>query len=86
MRDLFRSVARSLGADSGLFRGLRVPALDGMLPAVPDSAGDNDAFGKSGSQRSPMGCPQVRVVAVAECSSHAVLDTAIGGFSNALAR
>ncbi|MEU9283103.1 hypothetical protein AB0D87_29625, partial [Streptomyces sp. NPDC048342] len=55
-------------------------ALDGTLLAVPDSAANNDTFGKSGSQRSPMGYPQARVVAVAECSSHAVLDAVIGGF------
>ncbi|MEV7003995.1 IS4 family transposase [Streptomyces sp. NPDC093982] len=82
MRQLFRSVARPLGTDGELFRGLRVLALDGMLLAVPDSAGNNDVFGKSGSQRSPMGYPQARVVAVAECSSHAVLDAAIGGFKD----
>ncbi|MFD9330403.1 transposase domain-containing protein [Streptomyces sp. NPDC060065] len=82
MRELFRSVARPLGADGELFRGLRVLALDGILLAVPDSAGNNDAFGNSGSQRSPMGYPQARVVAVAECSSHAVLDAAIGGFKD----
>lgn len=68
--------------DGELFRGLRVLALDGMLLAVPDSAGNNDTFGKSGSHRSPMGYPQARVVAVAECSSHAVLDAAIGGFKD----
>ncbi|MFE4254795.1 hypothetical protein ACFRU3_35965 [Streptomyces sp. NPDC056910] len=43
-------------------------ALDGTLLAVPDSTVNNDAFGKSGAQRSPMGYPQARVVAVAECS------------------
>ncbi|WP_247204523.1 IS4 family transposase [Streptomyces sp. AgN23] len=80
MRDLFRAVARPLGGSGELFRGLRVLALDGTLLAVPDSAGNNDAFGKSGSERSPMGYPQARVVAVAECSSHAVLDAVIGGF------
>ncbi|MFZ4250447.1 IS4 family transposase [Streptomyces griseoincarnatus] len=80
MRELFRAVARPLGREDDLFHGLRVLALDGMLLAVPDSAANNDAFGKSGSQRSPMGYPQARVVAVAECSSHAVLDAVIGGF------
>ncbi|MET8031147.1 IS4 family transposase [Streptomyces avermitilis] len=80
MRELFRAVARPLGTEEALFRGLRVLALDGTLLAVPDTTGNNDAFGKSGSQRSPMGYPQARVVAVAECSSHAVLDAVIGGF------
>ncbi|AXE75838.1 transposase domain-containing protein [Streptomyces atratus] len=82
LRELFRAVARPLGTDGKLFRGLRVLALDGTLPAVPDSAGNNDTFGKSGSQRSPMGYPKARVVAVAECSSHAVLDAVVGGFKD----
>ncbi|AQW46628.1 IS4 family transposase [Streptomyces violaceusniger] len=82
MRELFRAVARPLGAGPELFCGMRVLALDGTLLAVPDSAGNLEAFGKSGSQRSPMGYPQARVVAVAECSTHAVLDAVIGGFKD----
>lgn len=82
MRDLHRAVVRPLGQDSDLFRGLRVLALDGMLLAVPDSAGNREVFGKSGSQRSPLGYPMARVVAVAECSSHTVLDAAIGGWKD----
>ncbi|MFJ9762107.1 hypothetical protein [Streptomyces sp. NPDC101149] len=54
--------------------------MDGTLLAVSDSAANNDAFRQSGSQRSPMGYPQARVIAVAERSSHAVLDTVVGGF------
>ncbi|MFE2945347.1 IS4 family transposase [Streptomyces sp. NPDC059255] len=82
MRDLHRAAVRPLGRKEDLFRGLRVIALDGMLLAVPDSAGNRDAFGKSGSQRSPMGYPMARVVAVAECSSHTVLDAVIGGWKD----
>ncbi|MFC8246230.1 transposase domain-containing protein [Streptomyces chartreusis] len=55
MRELFRAVARPLGGEDDLFRRLRVLALDGTLLSVPDSASNNDAFGKSGSQHSPMG-------------------------------
>lgn len=82
VRDLHRAVVRPLGQDSDLFRGLRVLALDGMLLAVSGSPGNREAFGKSGSQRSPLGYPMARVVAVAECSSHAVLDAAIGGWKD----
>lgn len=82
MHALFRAVARPLGRSTGLFHGLRVLALDGMLMAVPDSAGNLEAFGKSGSQRAPIGYPQARVVAVAECSSHAVLDAVVGGWKD----
>ncbi|MER6386160.1 hypothetical protein [Streptomyces sp. NPDC001250] len=55
MRELFRAVARPLGRSAELFHGLRVLALDGVLLAVPDTARNRDTFGKSGSQRSPMG-------------------------------
>lgn len=55
MRELFRAVARPLGRSTELFHGLRVLALDGMLLAVPDSLHNRKTFGKSGSQRSPMG-------------------------------
>ncbi|MFF3460783.1 IS4 family transposase [Streptomyces sp. NPDC002730] len=82
MRELFRAVARPLGSSTESFRGMRVLAMDGTLLAVPDSAGNRETFGKSGSSRSPMGYPQARVVAVAECSSHAVLDAVIGGFKD----
>ncbi|MEU3601905.1 IS4 family transposase [Streptomyces sp. NPDC006798] len=82
MRDLHRAVVRPLGRNEDLFRGLRVLALDGMLLAVPDSAGNRDAFGKPGSRRSPMGYPMARVVAVAECSTHMVLDAVTGGWKD----
>lgn len=82
MRDLFRAIARLQGRGSELFHGLSVLAVDGMLLAVPDSAGNRETFGKSGSQRSPMGYPMARMVAVAECSSHAVLDAVIGGWKD----
>ncbi|MEU2765069.1 IS4 family transposase [Streptomyces sp. NPDC007094] len=82
MRDLFRAIARPRGRSPELFHGLSVLAVDGMLLAVPDSVSNRETFGKSGSQRSPMGCPMARVVAVAECSSHAVLDAVVGGWKD----
>ncbi|MFG2794951.1 transposase domain-containing protein [Streptomyces sp. NPDC048419] len=82
IRELFRAVARPLGRRAEHFHGLRVLALDEMLPAVPDSAHNRETFGKAGSQRSPMGFPQARVVGVTECSSHAVLDAVVGGWKD----
>ncbi|MBZ6140605.1 hypothetical protein KVH22_11515 [Streptomyces olivaceus] len=57
-RELSGPVARPLGGSDELFLGLRVLDLDGTLPAVPDSAANNDAFGKSSPRRSPVGYPQ----------------------------
>ncbi|GAA3597814.1 transposase domain-containing protein [Streptomyces osmaniensis] len=44
MRELFRTVARPLGREDDLFRGLRVLALDGTLLAVPDSAANRHSM------------------------------------------
>ncbi|MGW2370644.1 transposase [Streptomyces sp. NPDC001667] len=82
MHDLHRVVAKPLGRSGDLFHGLRVLAVDGMLLAVPDSARNRETFGKSGSQRNPMGYPMARVLALAECSSHTVLDAAVGGWKD----
>ncbi|WP_269788892.1 transposase domain-containing protein [Streptomyces malaysiensis] len=51
MRELFRAVARPLGAGPELFCGMRVLALDGTLLAVPGSPGNLETFGKSGPDR-----------------------------------
>ncbi|MFE6554859.1 hypothetical protein ACFVHS_41740 [Streptomyces sp. NPDC057746] len=80
MKELFRAVVRPLDRKDDVFRKPPVLAMDGTLLAVSDSAANNDAFGKSGSQRSPMGYPQGCVIAVVECSSHAVLDAVVDGF------
>ncbi|MFE1049739.1 hypothetical protein ACFW5S_28815 [Streptomyces olivaceus] len=53
---------------------MRVLALDGTLPAVPDPVADNDAFGRSSPRRGPVGYPQ------------AVADGGYGGSSAFIAR
>ncbi|WP_331751263.1 IS4 family transposase [Streptomyces globisporus] len=45
------------------------------MPSRDEKSDENDLLA-----RSPMGYPQAPVVAVAECSSHAVLDAVDGGF------
>ncbi|MFE3156124.1 transposase domain-containing protein [Streptomyces sp. NPDC059221] len=42
MRDPFRAIARPQGRGPELFHGLGLLAVDGMLPAVPDSAGNRE--------------------------------------------
>jgi putative intracellular protease/amidase len=64
------------------YRGLRLVAVDGTTFDVPDTASNLQAFGRPGSGRGERSAfPQVRVVAVAECGTHAVFAAATGPLS-----
>jgi hypothetical protein len=58
--------------------GLRVMAIDGLVLDVPDTSDNDEAFGRSGNATAPSPFPQVRLVAVGECGTHAVVDAAFG--------
>lgn len=82
VESLFRTVARPLArpewGDSWL-AGKRLIAIDGTAIDVADTAGNEAEFGRPGVGRGEQAAyPQARVVAVAECGTHAVLDAAIG--------
>lgn len=57
--------------------GLRLMALDGTTLEVPDTPRNVRAFGKHGTPRGESAWPQVRVVALSECATHAVLDAGV---------
>jgi Insertion element 4 transposase N-terminal/Transposase DDE domain len=57
--------------------GLRLMALDGTTLEVPDTPHNVRAFGKPGASRGTSAWPQVRVVALSECATHAVLDAGV---------
>jgi hypothetical protein len=82
---LFAEVVRPLAVPAtrgAWYRGLRVVAIDGMCLDVPDTA-DNDAgFGRPGSGRGEGrgAFPQIRVVGLAECGTHAIFAARIGGY------
>jgi Insertion element 4 transposase N-terminal/Transposase DDE domain len=66
------------GTRGAWFHGLRVMAIDGLVLDVPDTP-DNDAeFGRCGNEN-PGPFPQVRLVALGECGTHAVVDAELGG-------
>jgi len=81
MRLLFERIAVPMavaGTRGAWLRGLRVMALDGLVldvPATPDNAKE---FGRSGNATAPSPFPQVRLVAVAECGTHGIVDAAFG--------
>lgn len=66
----------------GAFYGdWRLVAIDGTTFDLPDTTANVDAFGRpprSGRGEQSVGYPQIRMVGLVECGTHAVFDAAIG--------
>jgi hypothetical protein len=63
------------------YRGRRLVSLDGTTLDVADTAGNDAAFGRPGSSRGERSAfPQLRVVALAECGTHAMFGAAMGPY------
>lgn len=67
------------GTRGAWFHGLRVMAIDGLVLDVADTPDNNKEFGRCGNDTAPGPFPQVRLVAVGECGTHAVVDAELGG-------
>ena len=81
MKLLFERIAVPMaraGTRGAWYRGLRVMAIDGLVLDVPATDGNDEEFGRSGSAETPSPFPQVRLVALGECGTHAVTDAAFG--------
>lgn len=82
MQALFHRVARPLAeADTpgAWLAGRRMVAIDGTCLDLPDTAANTEYFGRPPSSRGEQAAfPQARLVAVAECGTHALVDAAIG--------
>ncbi|HEY5222586.1 MAG TPA: IS4 family transposase [Microbacteriaceae bacterium] len=82
MRELFARVAKPLaGPDTpcSWLAGRRLLAIDGTCLDVSDTVANTDFFGRPGTGRGERSAfPQARLVAVAECGTHAILHAAIG--------
>ncbi len=81
---LFARVAAPLaepGAPGAWMAGRRLVAIDGMCLDVADTV-ENDAwFGRPGVNKGERSAfPQARVVAIAECGTHAIFDAAVGAY------
>ena len=88
LRGLFEAVVRPLAApqtQGAWYRGLRLVAIDGTVLDVPDTAENQDRFGRPGSGRGEGGgaFPQVRLVGVGECGTHAIFAAAMGSCATA---
>jgi len=82
LRRLFEQAAVPLAtpATIGAWLGrLRLMAIDGVTLDVPDTGDNEAAFGRPGA-RTPQGgaFPQVRVVGLGECGTHAILAAELG--------
>ena len=84
LRELFRRVARPLagaGAPGAWLAGRRLVAIDGMCIDLADTDDNATFFGRPGVNKGERSAfPQARVVALAECGSHAVFAAVIGTY------
>src|ERR1035437_4030115 len=84
MADLLERVAGPLaGQEDGWAHvaGLRLVAFDGLTMDVPDTVVNAAAFGRPGGGTGAGAFPQVRVVALAECGSRALMGARCAGIS-----
>ena len=82
VKALFRRVARPVAvADTpgSWLAGRRMVAIDGTCLDLADTPANADYFGRPASSRGEQSAfPQARLVAVAECGTHALFDAALG--------
>lgn len=78
---LFERVAAPIsteGPPGSWWRGLRLVAIDGTVFDLPDTPANDAYFGRPSSGRGDGAFPQARVVALAECGTHALIGAEIG--------
>jgi hypothetical protein len=88
LRGLFDAVVRPLATEAtrgAWYRGLRLVAIDGATLDVPDTADNEARFGRAGSGRGEGrgAFPQVRLVGLGECGTHAVFAVAVDSYATA---
>lgn len=72
----------ALGTARGAFlRGWRLLAIDGFELDVPDTPANAAEFGYAGSGENRSAFPKARVVALAECGTHAFVAAEVGAYS-----
>ena len=82
IHELFSRVARPLagaGTPGAWLGDLRVMAIDGVQLDIPDTADNEEEFGRGFSQGLDAPYPKVKVLGLGECGSHAVIDAHLGG-------
>ncbi|SRR6266540_525078 len=82
---LFRRVATPLATEEtpgGWLAGRRLVAIDGTCLDVADTVENDAYFGRAGVNKGERSAfPLARLVAVAECGTHAILDAEVGPYT-----
>lgn len=85
LKALFARVARPLATSStpgAWLAGRRMVAIDGTTFDVADTVANDEFFGRPGTAKGERSAfPQARVVALAECGTHAIFDAEIGPYT-----
>jgi hypothetical protein len=84
LAEVFEQVAAPVATRStrgAWLRGWRLVAIDGFDVDVPDTEKNIAEFGHAGSGDNRSAFPKVRVVALAECGTHAFLAAEVGGWA-----
>jgi hypothetical protein len=82
LRELYQRVACPLagtGTSGAWLADLRVMAIDGVQLDVPDTVDNDEEFGRGASKGLDGPYPKVKVLGLAECGTHAVIDAHLGG-------
>ena len=81
---LFQAVARPIGNDASpgvWLAGRRLVAIDGTCLDVADTAANAEYFGRPGVNKGEQAAfPQARMVALAECGTHAIFAASLGTY------
>jgi hypothetical protein len=81
LRLLFRRLVTGHGPLPGArFKAWRLLALDGSVFEMPDTPDNAEHFGRHHNQHGPAAFPQMRVAALCEVFSHAVIDLEAGRY------
>jgi Insertion element 4 transposase N-terminal/Transposase DDE domain len=82
---LFEEICRPIATRStpgGFYRDWRIMALDGVVLDAPDTPENNKEFTHTNTGRFPSAYPAVRVLALAEAGTHAIVAASLGTATN----
>jgi hypothetical protein len=84
VRALFERVTRPLATDAtpgAWLAGRRLMAVDGFCLDLPDTPANEEFFGRPGTAKGEKAAfPMARVMALGECSTHAVIAAQVGAY------
>ncbi|WP_326709949.1 IS4 family transposase [Streptomyces sp. NBC_01474] len=81
LRVLFERVAvpcAQRGTQGAWLGRWRLMAIDGFVLDIPDTPANDAEFGRSGGKANPAPFPQVKIVGLGECGTHAVVAARLG--------